>query len=42
LKKNFLKGAMQDAKIMLQKVKIAPYGTDDDSLYEVFFNYFLP
>lgn len=27
---------MQDAKIMLQKVKMAPYGTDDDSLYEVF------
>ena len=26
---------MQDAKIMLQKVKMEPYGTDDDSLYEV-------
>ncbi|KAF7627280.1 J domain-containing protein [Meloidogyne graminicola] len=28
-------GAMQDAKIMLQKVKMEPFVTDDDSLYEI-------
>uniref|UniRef100_A0A1I8BTE6 RNA helicase n=1 Tax=Meloidogyne hapla TaxID=6305 RepID=A0A1I8BTE6_MELHA len=28
-------GAIQDAKIMLQKVKMEPYSADDDSLYEI-------